>query len=64
MSEWIKFGRHGLTAPLTTEHLGKCRYYPTKKVCDLPKDCNSTSDVFASDGSKICGEISKVRYVQ
>jgi hypothetical protein len=60
MAEWIKFGRYGLTAPLTTEHLGKCRYYSFRNKCDVPKDCNDTSSIFASDGSKICSEISKI----
>ncbi len=41
MSEWIRFGRYGLTAPLTTEHMGKCRYHPQKRFCDLPVDCHN-----------------------
>lgn len=56
--EWVKFGPHGFPAPLTTEHMGKCRHYAVRRQCDVPKDC-SASLVVASDGSTICDEISK-----
>ena len=58
LMEWIKFGPHGWPAPLTTEHQGKCRYYSTRRQCDVPKACQA-SPVMASDGSKICDEIDK-----
>lgn len=65
--EWIKFGPHGWPAPLTTEHLGKCRYYPVRRQCDVPKDCHDDrgsdmTNAVASDGSKICKEISKAYF--
>lgn len=60
LKEWIKFGRYGLTAPLTTEHLGKCRYYPDKRICDVPRDCMIVSNMNSSDGQAICGEVPKV----
>jgi hypothetical protein len=65
LMEWIKFGPHGFTAPLTTEHLGKCRYFPSRRQCDVPKHCRGESApaaVLASDGSPICEEIDKAHY--
>jgi hypothetical protein len=54
MAEWFKFGRFGLTMPLTTEHLGKCRYFPEKRLCDLPMNCKNRIPVSQGDA---CGEI-------
>ncbi len=56
MAEWIKFGRYGLTMPLTTEHLGKCRYYPQKRFCDVPVACHNRIPTSQKD---TCDEIPK-----
>jgi hypothetical protein len=60
LMEWIKFGPHGFTAPLTTEHMGRCRYFPHRRQCDVPKDCEQPSPLLAGDKSVICNEISKI----
>ena len=61
LANWIKFGRNGLTSPLTTEHLGKCRYFSTPAKCDSPKPCQGLAMV-ASDSSRICDEVKHVHY--
>ncbi len=56
MAEWIKFGKYGLALPLTTEHLGKCRYHPEKRFCDIPVDCHQR---VPTSQQNTCGEIAK-----
>lgn len=38
---WLKFGRYGLSMPLSTEHQATCEYRKERTQCDIPKDCTS-----------------------
>ena len=63
---WIKFGKHGLTMPLSTEHQATCKYSSSKIQCPLPKDCKSRVPLWKSKTESpldICQEFPIIRKV-
>ena len=54
MSTWLKIGKTGFTMPTTTEHLGRCKYSPTRQVCPIPSTCNHRIPHELSD---VCDEM-------
>ena len=57
MSTWVKFGRSGVTMPLTTEHLGRCSYSSSRRNCPLPSSCKAPKkNSIPSSVAEICFE--------
>lgn len=55
MTEWIKFGTYGVTMALTTEHLGRCKYYEKQVTCPIPPDCKTSTAI--SSFKELCLEL-------
>lgn len=53
---WMRFGIHGFPMPCATEHLAKCVYSETKRLCDVPGNCKKRVPV---DMTEMCREQSK-----
>ncbi len=37
---WVRFGPHGMTMPLSTEHKGVCSYSRVRVLCAMPAQCS------------------------
>ena len=62
--DWIRFGRHGLTMPLSTEHQAICKYTRTRISCPMPENCNFRTPRWVSKkdyAADVCEEMPMVR---
>jgi hypothetical protein len=58
-STWIRFGEHGFTLPLGTEHRGRCAYSRQRRTCSLPPSCPERVPQ-STDARGVCGEVPHV----
>ena len=64
--DWIRFGRHGLTMPLSTEHQAICKYTRTRISCPMPEKCNFRTPRWVSKkdyAADVCEEMPMVRKI-
>ena len=65
---WLKFGEHGLTMPPVTEHKATCEYYPERRQCPMPANCDSAVPKIAENRKaltydEVCDEIQNMVYL-
>ena len=64
--DWIRFGRHGLTMPLSTEHQATCRYSRARVVCPMPDKCKFRTPRWISKkeyAADVCEEMPIIRKI-
>ena len=64
--DWIRFGRHGLTMPLSTEHQATCKYSRSRITCPLPDGCKFRFPRWKSKydyTTDVCNEMPIVRKI-
>jgi len=57
---WIRFGEHGFTLPLGTEHRARCLYSRQRKTCSLPTGCKYRVPRQGAAPDGVCGEMPSV----